>query len=335
MFFSQFRLNSLKSVQSIITNVGSSITMSNGRELPMLGLGTSRATNEAELESAIRTALDIGYRYFDTAAMYQNEHVIGKVIEKYIKDGKLKREDIFITSKLSVFGHTDPAKYIEESLQRLRTNYIDLYLIHTPAPIKFTSRENFFSGKGEIELTPHIITWKTFEKYYNEGKFKAIGVSNFNKEQIQELYDKATIKPMNNQVECHILHPQNRLFEFCKNLGITLTAYAPLGSPGSPDPARPGIKIEESPMAHPITQKLAKKYNKTSAQILIRQLIQRGISTIPKSTNEKRLKENFNVFDFSLTGEEMSEFNTIQEDKQFFIFDFLKNHPYHPWKDIL
>jgi len=317
-----------------MANVGS-VKMLNGKELPLLGLGTWQATDEAQLEAAMRTALDIGYRYFDTAVLYQNEHIIGKIIEEYIKAGKLKREDVFITSKLPLFGHDNVEKHIDGSLERLRTDYIDLYLIHCPAPMKAATREELFSGKAEPLLIPHIDTWRVFEKYYNEGKLKAIGVSNFNEEQIQDLYNKATVKPMNNQVECHILHPQNHLFEFCKKLGVTLTAYAPIGSPGRPVAVKEGIKPEEDPMAHPITQKLAKKYNKTPAQILIRQMMQRGISTIPKSTNENRLKENFNVLDFTLTQEEMDEFNTIKEDKQLFLFDFIKDHPFHPWKDAL
>uniref|UniRef100_A0AC34R2U3 NADP-dependent oxidoreductase domain-containing protein n=1 Tax=Panagrolaimus sp. JU765 TaxID=591449 RepID=A0AC34R2U3_9BILA len=302
--------------------------------------GTWQATDEAELDKAMRTALDIGYRYFDTAALYRNEHIIGKILEEYIKngkikpalyrnehiigkileeyikDGKIKREDIYITTKLPLTGHDDPGKWIEESLKNLRTDYIDF-------------------GKGKPVLIPHIETWRGLEKYYKEGKLKAIGISNFNIEQIQELYNQAEIKPMNNQVECHILHPQKELYDFCKKLNITLTAYAPIGSPGRPDAVRNGVKQEENPLEHPITVKLSKKYNKTPAQILIRQMIQRGISTIPKSTNEKRLKENFDVFDFELTKEEMDEFNTIKDDKQLFLFDFVKDHPYHPWKDAL
>jgi len=309
--------------------------MSNGKDLPLLGLGTWQATDETELETTIKTALDIGYRYFDTAALYQNEHIIGRILSEYIKEGKIKREDIFITTKLALYGHDEPAKYIDESLEKLRTDYIDLFLIHAPTPVKPCSPEELFTGKGENALTPHIDTWKVLEKYYNDGKLKAIGVSNFNEEQLQDLYDKATVKPMNNQVECHILHPQKKLFELCKKLDITLTAYAPIGSPGRPEMLKNGVTPEQEPMAHPITKKLAEKYKKTPAQILIRQLMQRGISVIPKSTNEKRLKENFDVLDFTLTDEEMEEFDSIKEDRQLFFFEFFKTHPFHPWKDAL
>ena len=283
----------------------------------------------------MKAALDIGYRYFDTATMYQNEHVVGTILDEYIKAGKLKREDVFITTKLPLYGHDNPAKYIEQSLSLLRTDYIDLYLIHCPAGIRPKSREELFTGKSENVLTPHIETWRVLEKYYNEGKLKAIGVSNFNEEQLQDLYNKATVKPMNNQVECHILHPQHQLFEFCKKLGVTLTAYSTIGSPGRPEILRHGVTAEQEPMAHPVTQKLAKKYNKTPAQILIRQMMQRGISTIPKSTNEKRLKENFDVLDFSFTEEEMKEFDNIKDRLQLAYFEFVKDHPFHPWKDVL
>jgi alcohol dehydrogenase (NADP+) len=314
----------------MVADVGS-IPMSNGKKLPLLGLGTWLATDEKQLDSALRAALDCGYRYIDTAEIYKNEHVIGAVVEEYIKNGKFKREDIFITTKLPLYGHDDPEKYIKQSLEKLRTDYIDLYLIHAPIPFDSFKRE----GGSNPVLIPHIETWKTLEKFYNDGKLKSIGLSNFNEQQIQELYDQATIKPQNLQVECHILFQQEELFEFCKKLNITFTAYAPIGSPGRKAVQKGDSFIDESPMEHPLVKKLAEKYKKTPAQILIRQIMQRGMSTIPKSTNVNRVKENFDVLDFKFTDDEMSEFDSIKQNTRLFLFDFGKDHPWHPWKEDL
>jgi alcohol dehydrogenase (NADP+) len=319
-----------------MTKVGT-ILLSNGRKLPLLGLGTWQASDEKQLDTALRTALDIGYRYIDTADLYQNEHIIGKVVEEYIKNGKFKREDIYITSKLPTHGHRNPEIFIERSLERLRMDYIDLYLIHAPMPYQNNPETNEpkeeKDGKRIVDLVPFNETWKVFEKYYDEGKLKAIGLSNFNEKQIQEVYDHAKIKPHNLQVECHILFPQKELFNFCKNLEISFTAYAPIGSPGRTAVQKGKNLVDESPMKHSLVQKLAEKYRKSPAQILIRQMIQRGISTIPKSTNPERVKENFNVFDFELTKEEMNEFDSIGQNTRLFLFAMGKDHPWHPWPE--
>uniref|UniRef100_A0A7E4VZQ9 Aldo_ket_red domain-containing protein n=1 Tax=Panagrellus redivivus TaxID=6233 RepID=A0A7E4VZQ9_PANRE len=178
--------------------------LSNGKELPLLGLGTWLASDEAQLNTALRAALDAGYRYIDTAELYKNEHVIGNVLKEYIDAGKFKREDIYITTKLPFYGHAHAAEYIEGSLKRLQTDYIDLYLIHTPLPYKREEGKDGPATKDGVIIpdlsVPYIETWKVLEKYYNDGKLKAIGVSNFNEEQLQDLYDKATVKPHNIQV---------------------------------------------------------------------------------------------------------------------------------------
>uniref|UniRef100_A0A7E4VHY2 Aldo_ket_red domain-containing protein n=1 Tax=Panagrellus redivivus TaxID=6233 RepID=A0A7E4VHY2_PANRE len=206
------------------------------------------ASDEAQLTNALRAAFDAGYRYIDTAEIYANEQVVGAVLKEYIDAGKLKREDVFITTKLPFYGHDNPSYFIEQSLKKLQTDYIDLYLIHSPLPMKKINEGEAIPegvtpfvrkspGTGETvtlipNLYPFIDTWRVLEKYYNDGKLKALGVSNFNEEQLQGLYDQATVKPQNIQVECHILFQQKSLFNLCKKLNITLTAYGPIGSPG-------------------------------------------------------------------------------------------------------
>uniref|UniRef100_A0A914E1P0 NADP-dependent oxidoreductase domain-containing protein n=1 Tax=Acrobeloides nanus TaxID=290746 RepID=A0A914E1P0_9BILA len=178
--------------------------MSNGLDFPLFGLGTWQSKDETELKGALEAAIDAGYRYIDTATGYQNEHIIGEFLEEKFNSGKLKRSDVFITSKLTPINHIPEKadKNIQESLKKLKTDYIDLYLIHGPWPFK-----NFAFGPGqqsEPDLVPHIDTWRVLEKYYKLGKLKSIGLSNFNQQQIQAVYDQAEIKPQNLQVDFFI-----------------------------------------------------------------------------------------------------------------------------------
>jgi len=308
------------------------LVMSHGKKLPLFGLGTWLSNDAEQLRVALRAALDCGYRYIDTAALYKNEDVIGGVLQEYYDAGKFKREDIFLATKLPFYGHGHADKFLKESLSNLRTNYIDLYLIHMPLPSKLgPTGEDALRENGEIvpENIPLIDTWRFLEKHYKAGTLKSIGVSNFNAKQIQDIYDQAEVKPQNLQVELHILHPQNELVDLCKKLNITVTSYGPLGSPGSAV-VRGGL--QGNCLGNPLVVELAKKYNKSPAQILLRQIIQRGISVIPKSTNPGRVQENINIFDFELTREDLKRFETeVTERIQLFHFGFARHHPFYPW----
>jgi alcohol dehydrogenase (NADP+) len=296
------------------------VTQSNGTKLPLLGLGTWLSADD-ELRQALRVALDAGYRYIDTAFFYNNEHIIGEVLQEYYDAGKLKRSDLFLTTKLGIYLHRpeDVQDSIQHSLKALRTDYIDLYLIHIPTPFKRGS-----DGKPEMDgekmipdLVPLIDTWRVMEEYYRSGVLRSLGVSNFTETQLLDLYDQAEIKPHNHQVEVHVKHPQHRMINLCRELGISVTAYGPLGSPG-----RKAVWGEDVPdancLGNPLVIELARKYKKTPAQILIRQMMQRGISVIPKSTNPSRIRENFDVFDFHLTQDELQKFNDITDDVRLF-----------------
>ena len=307
-------------------------TLSNGVQMPLFGLGTSLSEGK-ELESILRIALDNGYRLIDVAEYYKNEDAAGNVIEEYIKSGKLKRDEIFIITKLPPYGHKDPERFIEQSLRKLKTDYIDLYLMHEPMAYEKTEGEDSIkvseTGTWIPDLSIHFTkTWKTLEDFYKVGKLKAIGISNFNKSQIQELWESASVKPQNLQVECHIYLSQEDLLQYCRSLGISFTSYSSLGSPH-----RQAISDRGIPLKHPLAKELAEKYNKTPGQILLRQLIQRGICVIPKSTNEKRIKENIDIFDFELSQEEMEKFAAIKERKRLFKFLEAASHPLYPWKD--
>ncbi|QWB99894.1 aldo/keto reductase [Mycoplasmatota bacterium] len=255
--------------------------------MPIIGLGTFRSKEE-DAYNAVLTALKAGYRHIDTAAIYGNEEAVGKAI----KDSGIKRKDIFVTTKLwnTEQGYQTTIKAFNESLQKLGLDYVDLYLIHW-----FKGYEN------------SIDTWKAFETLYDMGKVKAIGVSNYNVHHLEHLIANAKIKPMVNQVETHI-HLQNEfLQDFCKKHSIQLEAYAPLMS----------HHIEEL-LSNETMKEIAKKHNKSIAQIAIKWLTEREIVVIPKSVTPKRIKENFDIFDFSLDDEDMKKIKGLNRGNKYF-----------------
>ncbi|KHN80193.1 Alcohol dehydrogenase [NADP(+)] [Toxocara canis] len=320
-----------------------SVKLATGADLPLFGLGTWLASDPNALTDALRAALDAGYRLIDTAYVYGNEAVIGKVLHEYFTTKKLKRSDLFITSKLPYLAHSpsEIEDMVAGQLKDLQTDYLDLYLIHVPCPCKHQPGNKHGDYHALIEnnqlvpdLIDHLDTWKVLEKLFNEGKLKAIGLSNFNQNQIQHLLDHASVKPHNLQVETHIYWPQNELYEFCKKNNITMTSYGPLGSPGRKAFRPDGTWPEGEPMKDSIVLELAKKHGKTPAQILLRHMVQRGISTIPKSTHVERVRENFNIFDFTLNDEEMNRLNNVKMRTRLFVFDFFAKHPFYPFEDV-
>ncbi|VDM25466.1 unnamed protein product [Toxocara canis] len=316
-----------------------SIKLATGADLPLFGLGTwlriekrliLQSTDPDALTAALRTALDVGYRLIDTAYVYGNEAIIGKVLQEYFTSGKLKRSDLFITSKLPFYAHSpnEIEPMLNGQLKDLQLDYLDLYLIHVPCPCKSEegSKHGYYhalieNGHLVPDTIDHLETWRVLEKLYKEGKVKAIGVSNFNQEQIQNILDHATVKPHNLQVEMHLYWPQNELYEFCKKNNITMTAYGPLGSPGRRTFNPDGNWPEAEPMKDPLVLELASKYRKTPAQILLRYMVQRCVSTIPKSTNVDRVRENFNIFDFNLSNDEMNRLSNVETRIRLFVFD--------------
>ncbi|CAB3248916.1 unnamed protein product [Arctia plantaginis] len=315
--------------------------------MPTLGLGTWQAPPDV-VESAVYKALDLGYRHLDTAFNYNNEEAIGTAVTKWIDDGKGARSDLFITTKLPHVGNraSDVRKFLNLQLERLQMNYVDLYLIHVPFgfkcdPISLTPTVKE-TGDYELDMdTNHGLTWQVMEECQKEGLIRNLGLSNFNEKQTENIIKNAQLKPQVLQVELHAYFQQVQLRKFCEDNHIVLTAYAPLGSPGAK--THFVTKYKYSPSAFPDLLSLpevkgiADRYGKTPAQILLHFLVQEQIVVIPKSTNEHRLKENMDIYDFELTPEEMDSLRKLDKGEDARIFNFLfwkgvENHPEYPFK---
>ncbi|UHA72381.1 aldo/keto reductase [Paenibacillus sp. 481] len=261
------------------------VTLNNGVSMPQFGLGVWRVEEGQQVKEAVKTALETGYRSIDTAAIYQNEVGVGEAI----KESGVKREDIFLTTKVwnSDQGYEATLKAFDESLNKLGVDYIDLYLIHWPVP----------------ELDRYIETYKALEKLYEEGRVRAIGVSNFHIHHLERLLAECTVKPVLNQVECHPRLAQNELREFCERHDIYLEAWSPLMQGGDI-------------LEHETITALAAKHGKTPAQIVIRWHLQKGHVVIPKSVTPSRIRENYDVFNFELSADDMAAIHALNEDRR-------------------
>ena len=261
------------------------LSFKNGDLLPIIGLGTWKS-EPGQVRKAVFWAIEAGYRHVDCAAIYQNEREVGQGIADALAAGLVKREDIFVTSKLwnNSHRHEDVHVALEKTLSDLRLDYLDLYLIHWPVKGKYKD------------------TWRALETLYNAGKIRAIGVSNFHVHHLQDLFQSSMIKPMINQVEFHPRLAQKELRAFCKEQGIQFEAWSPL--------------MQGKLLDNPTLQRIAEKYSKSIAQVIIRWDLQNDVVTIPKSIKEHRIIENSNVFDFELTKEDMEQIDSLNQNQR-------------------
>ena len=252
--------------------------LSNGVKMPSIGFGTYKSGNDEETAKIVKYALKIGYRQIDTASFYGNEVGIGNGI----KESGINREDIFLVTKLwnDDHGYDKTIEAFNKSLERLQVDYIDLYLVHWP-------------NKLNSE------TWKAFEYLYKTGKVKSIGVFNFKVAHLEELKKTAQIMPMVNQIEIHPQSSKNDMLSYCEENNIQLVAWSPI--------------MRGKLFSNELMIGLAEKYKKTIAQIILRWHLQRGVIPIPKSSNEERIKENLNIFDFELSNDDIKTIDLLNE----------------------
>jgi len=312
------------------------LKLNNGISVPIVGLGTWQSPPDGSLFKAVKGAIDSGYRHIDCAYAYENQEEVGQAIAAVIKEGTVTREDLFVVSKLWMcFFRRDRVQVcVKKILAQLNTPYLDLCLIHWPMSF----------GESDTEIVPvgadgniidgnidYLEAWQGLEDCVNAGLVKSIGVSNFNTKQIERLVGAATIKPVTNQVEIHPYLAQTVLKKFCEDRGITLTAYSPLGNPGSQ--ANTGSDKDRL-LKEPVVIRLAEKYKKNVGQILLKFQAQRGIIVIPKSVQLSRIQTNIQIFDFEMTPAEITELESL--DRNYRTCDFnmasIPNLPNYPFK---
>jgi methylglyoxal/glyoxal reductase len=263
-----------------------SITLNNGLQMPEIGYGVFRVEEGKDLEKAVETAIRIGYRSIDTAAIYQNEKSVGKGVQNAIDAGLVTREELFITSKVWNDGlsYDETIQAYNDTLERLGLEYLDLYLIHWPGQNKY--------------MEP----WKALEALYKEGRIKSIGVSNFQVSHLEHLLETAEVKPVINQIEFHPKLVQEDVRAFCEKHDIQVEAWSPL--------------MNAELLNHETVNEIADSLGKSAAQVILRWDLQHGVVTIPKSMTESRIKENIDIYDFELTEEQVKTLDALDEHKR-------------------
>jgi diketogulonate reductase-like aldo/keto reductase len=265
-----------------ITDLQGTVTLSNQVEMPYFGLGVFQSEEGEEVMNAVKWAIEAGYRHVDTAALYRNERGVGQAI----RESSIGRKEIFVTSKVwnSDQGYDQTLKAFETSLNKLGFDYLDLYLVHWPVKGKYKE------------------TWKALEKLYHDGKVRAIGVSNFMRHHLEDIMQNAEIMPMVNQVEFHPRLVQQELVDFCLKNNIRHEAWSPL--------------MQGRILDLPKIKAIADKYDKSTAQVILRWDLQKGVITIPKSARKERILSNADIFDFSLDPEEIETLDSLDKGER-------------------
>ncbi|XP_049526092.1 1,5-anhydro-D-fructose reductase-like isoform X1 [Dermacentor silvarum] len=345
------------------------VLMNNGVWMPLVGIGICKG-DSAMVERVVEAAVAAGYRYIDTSHAAHNEAAIGNALRRVIAAGKVRREELFVVTKLPCEGNRRDKvrKYLRSSLKKLQMPFVDLYMVHFPvyerafkkshrrhgdahqqsdlpdvdaSPDSPTSEEES-ATPAAVDETDILDTWRGMEDAANMGMTRSIGLCNFNKEQVTRILAMATIRPAALQVECHAYMNQDDLLQFCKERSICLTAYAPLGSPvGAMHVA--ACSKEQKPreeqnhsdlMQHAVLRKMADTYKKTPAQILIRWLLQRGVVALPRSTCPDHIQENIQVFDFELSETDVKTLTGLNRNMRLFAYNIygLPDRAEYPFK---
>ncbi|KAM9744093.1 aldo-keto reductase family 1 member A1-A [Menidia menidia] len=318
------------------------VTLSSGQRMPLIGLGTWKSA-PGQVKQAVLAALDCGYRHIDCAAAYGNEREVGEALAVWVGPGKaLRREEVFVTSKLWNTKH-DPGDVEEAcrtSLAHLGLSYLDLYLMHWPMAFQRGTELMPKREDGSIcySNTHYRDTWMAMESLVDKGLVKAIGLSNFNARQTDDIISIARHKPVVNQVECHPYLSQTEILSHCRSAAVCVTAYSPLGSGDRPWATSDEPRLLEDPRLGAIAQ----RYQKSPAQVILRWHVQRGVVSIPKSVTPSRIQQNLEVFDFSLSPEDIDLIESFNRNTRFIVPAVERDgkrvwrdaeHPHFPFND--
>ncbi|CAN6697400.1 unnamed protein product [Malus baccata var. baccata] len=290
------------------------ITLNSGFNMPVVGLGVWRMEGK-EIRDLVLNALNLGYRHFDCAADYKNEPEVGEALAEAFSTGLVKREDLFITTKLWNSDHGHVVEACKDSLKKLRLDYLDLYLVHFPVATKHTGvgmTGSALDEDGVLEIDTTIsleTTWHAMEELVSMGLVRSIGISNYDIFLTRDCLAYSEVKPAVNQIETHPYFQRESLVKFCQKHGICVTAHTPLGGAVANSEWFGSVSCLDDP----VLKNLAEKYKKTAAQVVLRWGIQRNTVVIPKTSKLERLKENFQVFDFELTKEDMDLIAKVAE----------------------
>ncbi|CAK1592962.1 unnamed protein product [Parnassius mnemosyne] len=328
-----FALKLIVLIFSISTSIASgtvpTFKLNDGRDMPRFGLGTwlgsmetSGDVKKGEVEDSVKWAIDAGYRHIDTASIYDTEDEVGKAINKKLAEGAVKREDLFVTTKLWNDAHAREAVVpaLRKSLETLNLDYVDLYLIHWP----IAQYKN-----GTYYDVDYLETWEGMIEAKKLGLAKSIGVSNFNQQMLERLISKSSIKPAVLQVEINLNLQQPALREYCRQQNIVVTGYTPFGSifPNKARSDAPPPRVDD-----PTLVQIANKYNKTVPQIVLRYLVELNVIPIPKTLTKSRVEQNIDIFDFELTQEERDLFKGYDKNYRTIAGKEWIDSPYYPFE---
>jgi len=289
--------------------------LNSGYEMPNIGLGTWKS-DPGQVGQAVEAALDAGYKHIDCAWVYMNEKEVGEAIKKKLDDKTIKREDLFVTTKLWNTFHqpSDVKAAFMQSLTALGLDYLDLYLIHFPVGFTKNGNNPMSQKDGKLDIDPvdYVDTWKELEKLQKEGLVRSIGVSNFNWHQVDRIVKNSSVKPAVNQIEVHPFLSNDEDVEWCQKNGIAVTAYSPFGSPDR----QWAEKEEKTVLGDPKIVALAAKYSKNVGQIVLRYLLQRNLIVIPKSVTPSRIQGNLQINDFEISAEDCKEIASLNINRR-------------------
>ncbi|KAJ8031685.1 Alcohol dehydrogenase [NADP(+)] A [Holothuria leucospilota] len=309
-------------------------TFSNRLKVPLIGLGTWKS-EPGEVKKAIKAAIDAGYRHIDGAYSYQNEVEVGEAYKEKMADGTVKREELFVTTK--IWGHFYRPERVEHalrlSLKDLQLDYVDLYLMHSPMAVQYKGDKEVMpkgdDGQWLLDDVHYTETWKAMEKLVEKGLAKSIGVSNFNISQLKEVVKIAKVPVVMNQIENHPCLDQRELVDYCKANNIIVTSYSPLGSPDRSWASDKDPNLRE----HPLVKEIADAKGCTPVQLLIAYHLCQGLVCIPKSVTPERIQQNFLALDVKVTDDEIKKLDTLASNYRACPWDFWIDHVNYPFRE--